>query len=91
LQEAVSYIAVGLADLVNLLNPRLIVFGGALFRAAPQLLSDPLKRMIRQRSLEKSANDVLLKVSPLGSEAGALGAARVISVQALEDLYRSPT
>jgi N-acetylglucosamine repressor len=91
LQEAVSYIAVGLADLVNLLNPRLIVFGGALFRAAPQLLSDPLKRMIRQRSLEKSANDVQLKVSPLGSEAGALGAARVISVQALEDLYRSPT
>jgi predicted NBD/HSP70 family sugar kinase len=89
LQEAASYIAVGLADLVNLLNPRLIIFGGALFRAAPQLLSDPLKRMIRQRSLEKSANDVQLKVSSLGSEAGALGAARVISVRALEDLYRS--
>ena len=39
LQEASSYIARGLADLVNLLNPRLIVFGGALFRAAPQLLA----------------------------------------------------
>ena len=89
LQEAASYIAVGLADLVNLLNPRLIIFGGALFRAAPQLLSDPLKRVIRQRSLEKSAHDVHLKVSSLGSEAGALGAARVISLSALEDLYRS--
>lgn len=89
LQEAASYIAIGLADLVNLLNPRLIIFGGALFRAAPQLLTDPLRRVIRQRSLEKSANDVQLKVSALGTEAGALGAARVISVRALEDLYRS--
>ena len=89
LQEAASYIAVGLADLVNLLNPRLIIFGGALFRAAPHLLSDPLRRVIRQRSLEKSANDVHLKVSALGSEAGALGASRVISVRALEDLYRA--
>jgi hypothetical protein len=60
-----------------------------LFRAAPQLLSDPLKRVIRQRSLEKSANDVQLKVSSLGSEASALGASRVVSVRALEDLYRS--
>lgn len=87
LQDAGSNIAVGLADLVNLLNPRLIIFGGALFRAAPQLLSDPLKRIIRQRSLEKSANDVQLRVSPLGDEAGALGASRIIASKALEDLY----
>lgn len=87
LQDAASNIAVGLADLVNLLNPRLIIFGGALFRAAPQLLSDPLKRVIRQRSLEKSANDAQLRVSSLGEEAGALGASRVIAMKALEDLY----
>jgi predicted NBD/HSP70 family sugar kinase len=78
---------VALADLVNLLNPQLIIFGGALFRAAPQLLADPLKRIIRQRSLEKSANDVQLKVSPLGEEAGALGASRMIAVRALEILF----
>ncbi len=87
LQEASSYIARGLADLVNLLNPRVIIFGGALFRAAPQLLDDPLRRIIRQRSLEKSANDVQLRVSPLGAEAGALGAARMIADRALRGLY----
>jgi predicted NBD/HSP70 family sugar kinase len=89
LHEAASFIAIGLADLVNLVNPRLIIFGGALFRTAPHLLSDPLRRVIRQRSLEKSANDAQLKVSALGSEAGAWGASGVISVRALEDLYRS--
>lgn len=87
LQESASYIATALADLVNLLNPRLIIFGGALFRAAPQLLSDPIRRVIRQRSLEKSANDAELAVSPLGGEAGALGASRMIATQTLEKLY----
>jgi len=91
LQEASSYIAKGLADIVTLLNPKLIIFGGALFRAAPQLLSDPLKRVIRERSLEKSSNDVQLKVSPLGREAGALGAARMIAERTLKDLYLRTT
>jgi predicted NBD/HSP70 family sugar kinase len=76
-----------LADLVNLLNPKLIIFGGALFRAAPHLLSDPLRSIIKQRSLEKSFNDVRLQVSPLGSEAGALGASRLIAEKVLEDMY----
>jgi predicted NBD/HSP70 family sugar kinase len=87
LQDASSQIARGLADLVNLLNPRLIIFGGALFRAAPQLLADPLGRIIRQRSLEKLANDAQLRVSPLGAEAGALGASRIAADRALSDLY----
>jgi predicted NBD/HSP70 family sugar kinase len=87
LQDAASNIAIGLADLVNLLNPRLIIFDGALFRAAPQLISDPLKRVIKQRSLEKSALDANLKVSLLGGEAGALGASRMIAGKVLKRLY----
>ena len=87
LQKASSYIAIGLADLVNLLNPRVMIFGGALFRAVPQLLSDPLRRIIKQRSLEKSANEVDLKVSSLGGEACALGASRLIAQKILDDLY----
>jgi glucokinase-like ROK family protein len=87
LQKAASYIAIGLADLVNLLNPRIMIFGGALFRAVPQLASDPLKRIIKQRSLEKSANEVQLQVSTLGGEACALGASRLIAQKILNDLY----
>lgn len=87
LQDAVSHIGTGLANMVNLLNPSVLIFGGGLFRAAPQSLLDPLKRIIRQRSLEKSANEVQLMVSHMGSEAGAIGAARLISQQILRDLY----
>jgi N-acetylglucosamine repressor len=87
LQKAASHIAIGLADLVNLLNPRAMIFGGALFRAVPQLLADPLSRIIKQRSLEKSANEVQLLVSPLGSEACALGSSRLTAEKVLNDLY----
>ena len=87
LEDAVSHIGTGLANMVNLLNPSVLIFGGGLFRAAPQSLLDPLKRIIKQRSLEKSANEVQLMVSHMGSEAGAIGAARLISQQILRDLY----
>ncbi len=88
LHEAVSHIAVVLADVVNLLNPHVLIFGGALFRSSPELFLDPLKRTIRQRALEKSANEVQLSISNLGSEAGALGAARLISEIVVERLYQ---
>jgi len=88
LHEAVSHIGVALADVVNLLNPHVLIFGGALFRSAPELFLEPLKRTIKQRALEKSANEVQLKISTLGSEAGALGAARLISEIVVERLYQ---
>jgi glucokinase-like ROK family protein len=88
LHEAVSHFGVALADVVNLLNPHVLIFGGALFRSAPELFLDPLKRTIRQRALEKSANEVQLKISTLGAEAGALGAARLISEIVLQRLYQ---
>ncbi|MGC2260537.1 MAG: ROK family protein [Candidatus Sulfotelmatobacter sp.] len=88
LHEAVSHIAVALADVVNLLNPHVLIFGGALFRSAPELFLEPLKRTIKQRALEKSANEVRLKISTLGSEAGALGAGRLISEIVVERLYQ---
>jgi predicted NBD/HSP70 family sugar kinase len=87
LDEAVSHIGVALADLVNLLNPGVVIFGGPLFRTAPHLL-EALKRVLKQRALERSANQTQLCVSNLGSEAGALGAARAASEKVIEHLYR---
>jgi glucokinase-like ROK family protein len=87
LQRSASYIGIGLANLVNLLNPKVVIFGGALFREIPQLIADPLRRIIKQRSLEKSAQEVQLVVSTLGGEASALGAARLIAEGIMEDLY----
>ena len=88
-EKAVSHVGVALADVVNLLNPGLVVFGGPLFRAAPQLL-ESLKRVIKHGALERSANQVQLRVSNLGSEAGAIGAAHLVAETVMKDIFRAP-
>lgn len=76
LNDAASHIGVALADVINLLNPAVIVFSGPLFQQDSDLMLESIKRVIRQRALEKAANEVRLMVSQLGAEASALGAAR---------------
>lgn len=85
LDEAVTHIGVALAALVNLLNPTIVVFGGPLFRAAPSLLQS-VKRVVKQRALEKSANELQLKVSDR-AEAGAIGAARMMAERIVQSIY----
>lgn len=87
LSEAASHIGASAADLVNLLNPEAIVFGGALFRAAPELLLDQIRRVVRQRAMEKSVNDVQLLISPLCADAGAIGAARLTAAAMVETIH----
>ncbi|HEY0264541.1 MAG TPA: ROK family transcriptional regulator [Granulicella sp.] len=87
LSEAASHVGAAAADLVNLLNPQAIIFGGALFRAAPELLLEQIRRVVRQRAMEKAANDACLMVSPLGSDAGARGVARLAAADRIEALY----
>jgi predicted NBD/HSP70 family sugar kinase len=76
-----------LADVINLLNPSTLVFAGPLFRHGGDFLIEQLKNVIRRRALEKSAGEARIRVSNLGSEAAALGAARLIAEQVLENLY----
>ncbi|MGH9433924.1 MAG: ROK family protein, partial [Terriglobia bacterium] len=79
LHDAISHVGVALADVVNLLNPATVVFGGSLARSAPDLVLGVVSRVIKQRALEKAAGDAQLKISTLGSEDAALGAVRLIS------------
>jgi predicted NBD/HSP70 family sugar kinase len=90
LREAASYIAPSLADMVNLLNRRLMIRGPAL-SGVPAASRRPNSRRDSATALEKSANDVELMASPLGEEAGALGAARMMAERAVETLYRKAT
>ena len=87
LDEAVSHIGIALADVANLLNPRVVVFGGPLFQNASELLLGPLQRVIKQHAMERMANEIQFKVSGLGSESAALGAAHLVSERVVESLF----
>lgn len=89
LSEAASHIGSACADLVNLLNPQGIIFGGAMFRAAPDLLLEQIRRIVRHRAMEKSVNDASISVSSLLSDAGARGMARLISAELMSSVYEA--
>ena len=72
---------------MNLLNPAVVVFSGPPFQSNPALMLDAIQRVVRQRGLEKAANEVVLQVSTLGPDSPALGAARFAAARSLDALY----
>jgi glucokinase len=75
-QEAASYLAMGVANIVSILNPEMIVLGGGLFQAG-DLLLDPVKREFVRWAQPLAARNVKIVLSRLGEDAGLCGAGRL--------------
>ena len=84
MDEAGTYLGIAVANLLNLLNPSMVVLGGALSRAGDMLLH-PLRQAIRERTLWASIAGSKLVVSDLGERAIAVGAATSVLQAALDD------
>jgi predicted NBD/HSP70 family sugar kinase len=76
-------LGVAIANLLNLLNPGVVVLGGTLASAGEALLG-PLRLAMADRSLFTSLASTAVLLSPLGDEAIALGAAGLVLQQALD-------
>ena len=74
--EATQYLAMGVANLVSVLNPQMIVLGGGLMQAG-DLFLEPLRREMLQWAQPMAASQVRIELSALGEDAGLLGAARL--------------
>lgn len=68
-------LGVGIANLLNLLDPEVVVVGGGLGSHARELLIEPAARTARERALEPAASRARVVVAELGEDAGMLGAA----------------
>jgi predicted NBD/HSP70 family sugar kinase len=83
-EEAGHHLAIGVAALLNLLNPATVVFGGSLTRAN-ELLLQPLRRTLGERTPSASVKRSQLVISSLGIEGTARGAATLVLRAALDD------
>ena len=70
------YLGVGIASLVNVFNPELVVLGGGFARAG-DLLFEPARRVVAERALAPARDLVHLVPAVLGVEAGLIGAGLV--------------
>jgi N-acetylglucosamine repressor len=84
-EQAGNYLGVGLANLVNLFNPAMLVVDQRLSLAGHGLL-DQLTRAIKRKALSHSAKDLIVRFGKLGKEASLLGAGRVV----LENHFEIP-
>ncbi|BCV20653.1 ROK family protein [Moorella sp. Hama-1] len=74
--EAARYIGLGIASLVTIFDPELVVLGGGVSRNGSLLLAT-VTRVVRQRALPPAAGDVQIVLSTWPEMAGVVGAAAV--------------
>jgi len=75
MNETEERLEIGIANLVNLFNPELVVIGGGL-SGASELLMDPVRRAVKARGLQIATDVLRIEVSELGQKAGVLGQSR---------------
>jgi glucokinase len=74
--ETVRYLAMGIANLISVLNPEMVVLGGGLMQAG-DLFLEPIRRAVPQWAQPYAARQARIELSTLGESAGLLGAARL--------------
>lgn len=72
--QAATYLGIGLTNLVNLLNPEMIVVGGGLSKMG-ELLLGPARRVMQERAFPLLSQAVRIVPAQLGDDAGVFGAA----------------
>ena len=75
LEEVGTNLGLGVANIVCLLNPEVVVLGGGLASIGSPLLA-PLRKALRQWGQPLARRQVRIVLSRLGEKAGILGAAR---------------
>lgn len=71
-----TYLGIGLANLINIINPQMIVIGGGVVNGW-QLFEEPMRQQIVERAFRLPASHVKIVKAECGDDAGLLGAARL--------------
>ena len=86
LNETGSALGMGVANLVNLFNPEMVIIGGALSVVSKFLLPS-IKKVVEERSLETIRRHTVILESTFGPDASVMGAVAMV-VQAI---FSSPS
>jgi len=76
LDITLQYLTMGIANIVSILNPDMVVLGGGLFQAG-EMLIEPVRKEFRKWAQPLAAQKVKLVLSHLGEDAGLYGAGKL--------------
>ena len=80
MEQTGRYLGIGIATLVNLLNPDLVIIGGGVILAGAPLL-EPIRHVVKLRTFAAPGQRVRIVPAQLGVEAPAIGAATLVMIQ----------
>jgi len=86
IEDVATYLGAGIADLVNVFNPQLVIIGGA-FILGKDILQPIIQKTIFSNALQPSADSLHIAFSERGADACALGAVAIV----LDDILREMT
>ncbi len=89
LHDTGKYLGIGLANLVNALNPEMVVFGGIL-SLAKEFLLPVIQQTISERALRWSSQTAQIVVAAHGSDACVMGSVAMVYDQILRQPFQAP-
>jgi len=72
-EEIGRYLGIGIANIVNLINPEMVILGGGMARAG-DLIFEPVRKYVQQNAFTAAMEGVKIVPAALGVNAGAIGA-----------------
>lgn len=80
MRDTAKFLGTGVANLINVLNPEMVVISGGVTRAGDHLF-EPLRAEVRRRAFRPASERCRILPSELGDMAGVIGAAATYRVQ----------
>lgn len=77
LHHAARYTSMGIANLISVFNPEVVVLGGGLMTGAGDLMLDTIRAEVPRWAQPLAASQCRVELTQLGESAGLLGAARL--------------
>ncbi|HCL90833.1 MAG TPA: hypothetical protein DHW70_05900 [Candidatus Atribacteria bacterium] len=76
-EEAISYLGIAIANITNILNPKMVVLVGGITNEGNKLLI-PLRKEVKKRAFYSNYKSLKIVIGELGGNAGVLGAAALL-------------
>ena len=83
LEECAKYLGIGIADLINILNPEMIVLAGKITEI-PNIFREYMEDMISNKVVNYSKEKAQIEMSNLGEDAALIGGATLVLKQLFE-------
>lgn len=77
LDEYVSYLAIGIGNLINIFEPDVIGLGGSIVYVGDIIVERLKKEILEKRLLFNKRNAINIQIATLGNDAGIIGAANI--------------